>query len=314
MDLANDIVTIAGACAWLFTLLGFANRWGGKRWTWLAELACHFRRQYAWALALCGAWLAAGGRPLEAVLAAAGAGINAAMFADLHRPVSRRRSKQTIRLLSANVQVSNRDFDRFRGLVRRADPDLLILMEINEAWLPVLREQVRAYPHSKVLIYRLLGYGIGFLSRIPLEHAVISRIGKVMVPSIVARLKVGSRGLTVIGVHPFSPSTPRTTAMRNRQFQELAKFVAEQPKPLLIAGDFNTTSWSHAFQAFARATGLKDSRRGFGVQATWPAAVPLLRVPIDHCLVSEGVEVHRRAVGPDIRSDHLPILVDFSVS
>jgi len=35
----------------------------------------------------------------------------------------------------------------------------------------------------------------------------------------------------------------------------------------------------------------------------------LLRVPIDHCLVSSELAVVNHEVGPDLGSDHFPVLV-----
>ncbi len=61
------------------------------------------------------------------------------------------------------------------------------------------------------------------------------------------------------------------------------------------------------FGDFLKATGLRDSRRGWGWQATWNASRPLLRIPIDHCLVEPEMHVLNREVGPDIGSDHFPI-------
>jgi endonuclease/exonuclease/phosphatase (EEP) superfamily protein YafD len=61
-----------------------------------------------------------------------------------------------------------------------------------------------------------------------------------------------------------------------------------------------------------RMSRLRDSREGFGIQPTWLSNKPLFMVPIDHVLVSEGINIHKRFTGPDIGSDHRPVIVDFS--
>jgi endonuclease/exonuclease/phosphatase family metal-dependent hydrolase len=81
----------------------------------------------------------------------------------------------------------------------------------------------------------------------------------------------------------------------------------------MLIGDLNMTSDSPVFQNFLRETGLRDTRAGFGIQATWPTNVPVLWIAIDHCLVSDKVLVHDRRVGPGVGSDHLPLTVDVSV-
>jgi len=41
--------------------------------------------------------------------------------------------------------------------------------------------------------------------------------------------------------------------------------------------------------------------------------VPLLGIPIDHCLVSPEIIVTKRSVGPSVGSDHYPVIIDFSI-
>jgi len=78
-------------------------------------------------------------------------------------------------------------------------------------------------------------------------------------------------------------------------------------------GDLNSSSWSPAFRDLLRDAGLRDTRLGRGVQSTWPAWLPMVQIPIDHALVSPGVRVHGRFVGDRVGSDHLPVVLDFSV-
>jgi endonuclease/exonuclease/phosphatase (EEP) superfamily protein YafD len=75
-------------------------------------------------------------------------------------------------------------------------------------------------------------------------------------------------------------------------------------------GDLNATPWSRPFHRFVGRSGLCDSRAGFGVQASFPAASALLRIPIDHVLVSCVIGVRNRRIGRDVGSDHLPVIVD----
>jgi endonuclease/exonuclease/phosphatase family metal-dependent hydrolase len=59
--------------------------------------------------------------------------------------------------------------------------------------------------------------------------------------------------------------------------------------------------------------GLRDSREGFGLQNSWPAYWPWLSITIDHCLVSRDIRLIDRKVGPDIGSDHYPVLVEVGI-
>jgi endonuclease/exonuclease/phosphatase (EEP) superfamily protein YafD len=78
-------------------------------------------------------------------------------------------------------------------------------------------------------------------------------------------------------------------------------------------GDLNATPWSRPFVHLVESSGLCDTRAGFGVQASFPAASWLLRIPIDHVLASCGIGVQSRRIGRDVGSDHLPVIVDLVV-
>lgn len=53
--------------------------------------------------------------------------------------------------------------------------------------------------------------------------------------------------------------------------------------------------------------------RGFGVQTSFPSNLWLLRIPIDHVLVACAIGVDDRRIGPEVGSDHLPVITDLVV-
>ena len=73
------------------------------------------------------------------------------------------------------------------------------------------------------------------------------------------------------------------------------------------------TPFSNHFERLLVGSGLLDSGRGYGVQATWPTGNPLLRIPIDHCLHSPAIRIVDRRVLPGAGSDHFPLVVDFTL-
>ena len=299
------IVAVLASAA---TLMGYV-----ARRAWVCELASHFRVQYAWALLASAAWLALSARPSAAFVIAGVALANLSAIASLYSPRRSRRGRRTFRVLLANVCFSNCAYESMGRFIREANPDVMVIEEINRAWLAALKEVAAEYPSSRA-IERRGGFGIALFSRLPCERIEVVRFGKVPIPSLVGRFMLDGQRLTVIGTHPWSPISPEYTRLRNQHLDGLAKFVAQQSGPLIVLGDLNTTSWSPAFQDLLRDGMLHDSRVGFGVQPTWPTAVPLARIPIDHCLVSSGIAVHRRSVGPHVGSDHYRIVVDLSIA
>jgi endonuclease/exonuclease/phosphatase (EEP) superfamily protein YafD len=88
---------------------------------------------------------------------------------------------------------------------------------------------------------------------------------------------------------------------------------ARSDPPALVMGDLNATPWSRPFAELRAHGGLCDSRAGFGVQPSFPSASAALRIPIDHLLASCSIGVRDRRIGPDVGSDHLPVILDLVV-
>ena len=82
----------------------------------------------------------------------------------------------------------------------------------------------------------------------------------------------------------------------------------------MVLGDLNTTPWSARYRALLDDAGLEDTRVGYGLQTSWPSFLPaVLRIPIDHVLVTPDLAAAEREVGPEVGSDHLPVWVELAV-
>jgi endonuclease/exonuclease/phosphatase (EEP) superfamily protein YafD len=78
-----------------------------------------------------------------------------------------------------------------------------------------------------------------------------------------------------------------------------------------VIGDFNVTAWSTYFRELVDQGDFANSQHGFALWPTWHAGLPLvMRIPIDQCLHSRDLATVARQVGPDVGSDHLPLLVN----
>lgn len=96
---------------------------------------------------------------------------------------------------------------------------------------------------------------------------------------------------------------------RNSQLDGLATYASQIEEPLLVCGDFNLTPYSPFFDRFAEAAGLSDVRRARGLGLSWPSFMPLLGIPIDHCLIRGPIEVESVERLNRIGSDHYPVQV-----
>ncbi|WP_370674030.1 endonuclease/exonuclease/phosphatase family protein [Pleomorphomonas sp. PLEO] len=124
----------------------------------------------------------------------------------------------------------------------------------------------------------------------------------------------------MVVVYVLHPTTPRSFDQwegRNLYLNVVAKSVAAEAPgtPVVVLGDFNTPTWSPFFQSFLKKSGLVDAA-GTGWPSTtrfsrrWFAKNFYFGSPVDHILVSRNIEVKHFEVGPDIGSDHLPVLAD----
>ena len=102
-------------------------------------------------------------------------------------------------------------------------------------------------------------------------------------------------------------------ALDNEQLASVAEQLQAIGGPKLLVGDLNTTMWGASYRDFAESTGLHNTRRGFGLAPSWPTHLPFAMIPIDHCLVSDNLVVLDTRTGPDVGSDHLPLIVEFAL-
>jgi endonuclease/exonuclease/phosphatase (EEP) superfamily protein YafD len=290
------------------TLFAFAASW----W-WPFELLSHFRVQYIWLLTPLTVGLLFCKRYFVASITGCCLIWNLALVAPdyVGSPAAVDGSAQ-LRLMSANVRTSNRNYERFLEAVRAADPDVLLVMEIDDGWLQALEAVRNHYPHV-TSAPRPDNFGIGLLSKLPVEAQEIEYVGSAGVPSVQARLKVGDGTVRVVGTHPLPPIGKNST-LRNEQLSATADWVTAMDGPVILAGDLNITPWSPFFRRLLDRSGMRDSRRGFGVQATWPSSLGPAGIPLDHVLVSDGVYVKDRRVGPAFGSDHRPVIVDLIIA
>lgn len=290
------------------TLAGFAS----GLW-WPLELVCHFRMQYLVALAVIALALVLLRMARAACVFAAFCAVNLALIVPFYVAPPGGGSSVPLRAMMINVHTANRDAGVVKAAINKYNPDFLLLLEVDAWWLLALDDLSDAYPYS-IKRARSDNFGIALFSKVPFVRAEIVSIGAAGVPSIAAEVLFDGRPFTVFGTHPLPPVGARYARLRNEQFAVIAEFVREIDSPVLLLGDLNITQWSRFFDRLLDEAGLHDSSLGHGFQPTWPVHNVLLRIPIDHCLYSDGIKIVDRQVGPDVGSDHYPLIVDFSVS
>ena len=286
----------------------------GARIAWPLDLLTHLRPQYAIGFAvltgLCGLLRDRN----AALIGLAGVVVNGLPAALLYVSPDPAPAPEgaTLRVVTINVFSANRTPEAVLEFIRAENPDVLFLQEVTPYWNERIEEIRRSYPHV-LSCPREDNFGVALYSRIPIADSRILNFSEAGIPSVYAVLDTPSGPLHFIGTHPVPPVSGRNTRLRNDQLGRAAEFARALSGAILLAGDLNVTSDSPVFGDLREASGLRDSRRGFGVQATWPAPSPV-RIPIDHALHSDGVHIRDRRVGPPVGSDHLPVILDITIS
>jgi endonuclease/exonuclease/phosphatase (EEP) superfamily protein YafD len=302
----SNLVILLGAPSAMGTVLAL---FGGFHWS--AELFTHFRVQYFCALLLCVLYLLVVRRFRWAAVYGVAVMVNLLVVLPIFfgkSPDAGRTADLRVMLMNVNRQTG--DSVRVLEAVKRFDADLVLLEEVDEAWLERLAGLREEYPY-RIEQPQPDNFGIALFSRTPLQDAQVAYFGDSGAASTVARLVYGTRTISFIGTHPVPPGSAEFSRMRDTQMEAIADAVVEMSKPVIVLGDLNMTPWSPVFQHFLDRTGLSNSGKGWGLQTTWPANLIPFRVPLDHCLHSEGVQVVGREIGPNVGSDHYPLIVDF---
>lgn len=210
---------------------------------------------------------------------------------------------QVFAVASANVHLDSRNTQALATWLAQEKPDLVVLLEVSPAYAHGLRT-LRDYPFQHI-VAQDSPFGIAVLSRHPLQQIEVIEDAQ-GIAHIEAQLQWHGQPVGIIALHPMPPLSPQYHSVRNAKLAALATQAAASAIPTVLAGDLNATPWSSAYSGLAQL-GL---RRASGLAATWPAVLQgLLGLPIDHVLVTQHWAVVARQVGPQLGSDHLPVLV-----
>lgn len=290
---------IGGLCAFTAPLWPFSDSYLRL----LLDLASHFIWGYL-GLALLILAVSKGKARWVALVAVL---VNAALLANAYRssetPAMVSIAKQSLPVMSANVHVHNEAPEKLVHLLAENQPALVFVQEVSPAWAAVL-EKLPAYPYRKI-VARRDSFGIALLSKYPLEDVTVVEEGEFDVPAISATLTWKGTKVAVRAVHPYPPIKAQAYVDRNRMLANHAEALVATRLPAIMAGDFNATPWSTGVSVVQDAGMV----RATSMAPTWPASVAVPAViPIDHITVSRHWGVLSNGRGPNIGSDHYPVM------
>ncbi len=225
---------------------------------------------------------------------------------------------RTLRIVTFNV-----DGGAWLGLdaLERMQPDLIALEECDTE----LAERLRHAPGW----HEATRSNLCFLSRWPIvavDSLVPWNLGQRGFSGIGAAytVRLPDQEIHVVNLHLDTPqkglaplrsgaglgALEISTEIRDIGSNRTHNWVRGIHGPLLIAGDFNMPVESRIFRRYwgDYTDAFSEAGVGFGGSRV----LPQFRVRIDHVLMGPGWRAVRAFVGPDLGSDHLPVVADLA--
>ncbi|HAI69157.1 MAG TPA: endonuclease/exonuclease/phosphatase [Gammaproteobacteria bacterium] len=292
----------------LFSLTGYLST---RHWTF--ELTSHFKVQYfvlsIFCVFIC-LWLR---QWAWASLSLLGLILNGIVVLPWYFPsLENHTQNDSLSILLSNVNIENKNYSALIQLVVAEKPDILIVQEGNKEWIKHLKVLEKTLPYVEAP-HKSYFFGIVIFSRFPFEETQMLSLGRSGRESILAKIKINHKMLSLLTTHPLPPITEGLFEHRNSQLFEVKSFIKQLASPKMLIGDLNTSMWSPFYSQLTQETGLINTRQGFGILPTWPTFLPVLMIPIDHCLVSPDIKVIKIKTGESIGSDHLPLIVELAI-
>lgn len=221
-----------------------------------------------------------------------------------------------ITLLICNVFQDNKNVSTLLSQIRKYDPDLVLLVEVDAYWDSELKELHKRYDH-RILNPLENTYGMSLYSRLELVDPVVKYLIEKDIPSIHTKIKLrNGEHIQLYGLHPEPPvptENPRSTE-RDAEILLVAKKAEKEKLPVIVAGDLNDVAWSYTTELFLKVSGLLDPRRGRGFYNTFHVKYPLMRWPLDHVFCSKHFQLLDLKRLPKMGSDHFPMFISLQLA
>lgn len=215
------------------------------------------------------------------------------------------------KLMQINLRWDNPEPQKVLSLIAGVRPDVITLDEVSAAWRERLALIAAAYPERLDCGGDAKRGSVMILSRRPFLATDASACAPHR-GMAVATVDFGGRAVEVAAVHLDWPWPFGQMA----EVEALAPKLAALGDVTIAAGDFNAVQWSATVRAFVREGGFAEP---VSLGPTWiykslPKSLRRLAgIELDHVMAKPGLRIHSARVLEDAGSDHLPLLVEFSI-
>ena len=306
----------------LILVLALTASWWVSRDFWLADVVNLFR-PLVLLLALAVVALGVGGRAVGVMVLSVGlalANVYLLLQPGFATPSALPSGSRAPPVTAASFDVVSDDsLPDFTTWVKdkKTRPDIVAVQNLTNPWRTRISQITDVYPYSASAIHQQPTVKEDILSRYPILDALVYRPagGRTAVH---ATLLIDGAPVQVFVIDPNKATGQARWAERNQYLGLVAQWVSAQAagKPTLMLGDWNITPWSPFYGDVFEQSGLQRADTGVLPPATHTLArlpVPLLGLNDDHMAVSRRVAVEGCTPGPDLGSDHLPLICQLHI-
>lgn len=239
----------------------------------------------------------------------------------------------SLKVVTFNIWGNNNRLDDLIAWLQESEADLVLLQEVPPAWAGATIPGLEAvFPYQVSQPYDLRPWGDAILSR----HPILTHDRYALLNGHRAndRVEIDLNGtvVAVYNVHLFLPQgdtwhfrPPVNNSLvnmlaryddtrRNQQIDRLLEILESEDKPFIVGGDFNTSDNAVVYGQMTNHWTDSFREAGIGMGGTWPSApagfprfVPAM-LRIDYIWHSDALVTLSAEVGPDLGSDHYPVI------
>nr|WP_306267940.1 endonuclease/exonuclease/phosphatase family protein [Pararhizobium sp. IMCC3301] len=207
-----------------------------------------------------------------------------------------------VKIITFNLLYHNDQIDRIADYVTRQDPDILMFQELSPINRPLL-DLLPQYPYRQSCSLNQTMATMVLTKTKPSAQGCLPRSQVAWIDLILS-----GKPVRVASVHLHWP----WPLLQWRQIDNIRSEVAglDSKRPIILGGDFNAAPWSNAVRTMEDITG---SRVVPGFRFTIlgfksPLKLPVF-LPIDQILLPEEATLRDVTTGPELGSDHRPVVV-----
>jgi len=226
---------------------------------------------------------------------------------------------QTLKIAQLNIHYQNPHIDKLLLTLNTADYDLLVLQEVGDDQRQKITTLQQTYPY---FIADTATSDLALFSKWPIVDRKTHDLGYKgghIIEAIVQSPK-DSSPVHIFALHPASPRSADLWQVRNATLEYVAQQAHASLLPSkIIIGDLNTTPWSAQFQHLQKDSRLTYTSNAIAYIPSWSynSSNPLIRLLssayIDHCLISDSLNVIRKDYQSIPGSDHQLLVTELGM-